>query len=132
MKVGFDEHGPVVAAESDAAFRSSPALQEIKRLEAELRDTKQRYSDMEGYRDNAVKERDALMKKHAEAWGLNFLKAILRVVVILLWFALTVGCLATPWWALYHHVPMAAYYLWALFPGIVLGILFWLYIHEKT
>lgn len=119
-------------ATPDGPFRADPQLAEIKRLERELDNTKALVAGRDSWIESYKKEREELKKQYAEAWGLNFLKAILRVVVILLWFALTVGCLATPWWALYQHLPMAVYYLWALLPGLILGILFWLYIHEKT
>lgn len=119
---------------NEGPFTGNPQVAEIARLEALVKSrTDTIWSKdqeitrlQENIREIKTKNDLALSR----TWEIRILKRVLRVIVVILWFILTIACLAgPPYLHLARHAPGELYIL--IIVGLVLGGLFWVYIHER-
>ena len=118
----------------DRPYEANPQVAEIARLENVAESRRQLIAD----RDREVRELQSRIREIqtsndlalSRTWEIRILKRVLRVVVVIGWFILVIACLAgPPYLHLVRHAPAELYVL--IMVGLVLGILFWVYIHER-
>lgn len=115
---------------TETPYTGNPQAQEIARLESEVRYLKEKVEIERGAketRDQALKD---LRAQRVGQWPVNAVKAVLRVLTLLLWFVLTLGLLVTPWIAYFGHRKPAEIF-WLVPMGMILFAGLWVYIHEK-
>jgi hypothetical protein len=119
---------------NERPYEVNPQAAEILRLENLAESHRQLIAD----RDREVRELQSRIREIqtsnelalSRTWEIRLLKRVLRVIVVIAWFALVIFCLAgPPYLYINRHAPPEMYALFI--PGLILGGLFWSYIHTR-
>ena len=115
----------------ETPYEANPQVAEIKRLEEALAAEKKANAWGAERLASCQEQLRGLKADYEATWELNTLKAVLRAIIVLIWFALTLGLLFAPWW-LCLKLHMSPDYFWLLGPGLLLGIPLWFYLHPES
>ena len=115
---------------AETPYEDNPQVAEIKRLETELASEKKTNAWNAERLASCQEQLGNLKADYEAAWELNTLKAILRAIIVLIWFALTLGLLFAPWW-LCLTLRMSPDYFCLIVPGLLLGVLLWFYLQPS-
>lgn len=112
----------------ETPYEANPQVAEIKRLEEALAAEKKANAWGAERLASCQEQLRGLKADYEATWELNTLKAILRAIIVLAWFALTLGLLFAPWW-LCLKLGLSTDYFYLLMPGLCLGAPLWFYLH---
>lgn len=119
---------------NERPYEANPQVAEIARLEALLKSRNDTIWSKDQEITRLQERLHETERKNelalSQTWEIRILKRVLRVIVVLLWFILALSCLAgPPYLHLFRHAPAEMYILFI--PGLILGGLFWAYIHTR-
>lgn len=107
-------------------YEDNPQVKEIKRLEAEL-DNQRSLAQL--YERQYNEEKADRADYHGRA-VVGWVKSILRILLILIWFGVVIVGVPFPvYMVMVHRAPVEVFWSWLT--SFILGIGLWVYLHDK-